>query len=302
MTISEFPTNSEIADIFERVADLLEAQDADPFRIRAYRQASKTIRSADVSIAELAKASEDKKLEELPNIGSSIASSIREFVHTGRLFMLNRLEGQLSPEALFTTVPGIGEELAQRIHRELQIDTLEELEVAANDGRLEKVFGLGDRRVRGIRDTLATMLSRSTRRRARGFGLAKTLENKESYRVNQPPVGILLDVDEEYRMKAEKDQLKKIAPRRFNPTGESWLPILHTDRGGWHFTVLYSNTARAHDLRKTKDWVVLFYERNGDENQCTIVTEHKGDLRGRRVVRGREPECRKFYRQKMTKL
>lgn len=50
----------------------------------------------------------------------------------------------------------------------------------------------------------------------------------------------------------------RAAPRRFNPKGKAWLPILHTQRGPWHFTALYSNTARAHDLKKTGDWVVLY--------------------------------------------
>ncbi len=55
---------------------------------------------------------------------------------------------------------------------------------------------------------------------------------------------------------------------------------------------LFSNTARAHELGRTGDWVVLFYERNGDSGQCTVVTETRGPLAGRRVVRGRESECR----------
>ena len=54
------------------------------------------------------------------------------------------------------------------------------------------------------------------------------------------------------------DKLATIAPRRFNPTGESWLPVLHTSRGDWHVTALYSNTARAHELGRTRDWVVLY--------------------------------------------
>ena len=81
----------------------------------------------------------------------------------------------------------------------------------------------------------------------------------------------------------------------FNPDGKSWLPIMHTEKAGWHFTALYSNTARAHDLNKTRDWVVLYFERDGDEDQCTVVTEQTGVLKGRRVVRGREKDCRDHY-------
>ena len=88
-------------------------------------------------------------------------------------------------------------------------------------------------------------------------------------------------------------RLPRIAPKRFNPDGKAWLPVLHTDRADWHFTALYSNTARAHELGRTNDWVVLYYY-DGDhrEGQCTVVTETHGPLAGARVVRGRESECR----------
>jgi DNA polymerase/3'-5' exonuclease PolX len=162
-------SNQEIADVLERLADLLEVQEADSFRVRAYREAADTVRSTEESIRKLAIAGNNHQLEDLPDIGKSIGGAIREYVTTGRLIMLERLEGQVSPEALFSTIPGIGVELAQRIHEQLNIDTLEELEVASHDGRLAKVTGLGDRRVKGIRDTLASMLRRSTRRRARHF-------------------------------------------------------------------------------------------------------------------------------------
>lgn len=285
-------SNEEIADILDRLADLLEVQEADSFRVRAYRDAAKRVRLSSVSISKLALSVNDQKLENLPDIGKSIGGAIREYVTTGRLIMLERLEGQVSPEALFATIPGIGEELAQNIHDELKIDTLEELEVAANDGRLEKVSGMGTRRVKGIRDTLATMLRRSTRRRARRF---RQMEAKNYEKEERPPVNLLLDIDEEYRYKAKGNKLRKIAPKRFNPTGEAWLPIMHKIQDGWSFTILYSNTARAHELGKTHDWVVIFYEKDGQESQCTVVTEHKGSLRGHRVIRGREEECKLFY-------
>jgi len=114
-------------------------------------------------------------------------------------------------------------------------------------------------------------------------------------RTDEPPVELLIDVDREYRARSEAGELRTIAPRRFNPTGEAWLPILHTERGPWQFTVLFSNTARAHELGRTRDWVVMFYHSDHEpERQCTVVTETHGDLAGRRVVRGREAECREL--------
>ena len=107
---------------------------------------------------------------------------------------------------------------------------------------------------------------------------------------------MLLDVDREYRDKAERGSLQKIAPRRFNPSGEAWLPILHTERDAWHFTALFSNTARAHDLKRTDDWVVVYFHSDSEpEGQHTIVTETRGSLIGKRVIRGRERECLAYY-------
>jgi len=104
---------------------------------------------------------------------------------------------------------------------------------------------------------------------------------------------LLLDVDREYQDKATSRSLRKIAPERFNPGGEAWLPILHTMRGPWHFSALYSNTALAHQLGRTGDWVVIYFHRDATpEGRRTIVTETQGPTRGLRVARGREAECK----------
>ncbi len=108
-------------------------------------------------------------------------------------------------------------------------------------------------------------------------------------------VADLLDVDREYRELAAAGRLHQIAPRRFNPSGEAWLPILHTQRGDRHYTALFSNTARAHKLGKTGDWVILYYDGAGGERQATVITSQFGALKGRRIVRGREEECARYY-------
>jgi hypothetical protein len=109
--------------------------------------------------------------------------------------------------------------------------------------------------------------------------------------MRRPPVELLLDVDRVSRDAAAAGTLRTIAPRRFNPTRQAWLPIFHTERDGWSITAMYSNTALAR-LGRMRDWVVIyFHERDGTEGQCTVVTEHRGPLQGRRVVRGREQEC-----------
>ena len=114
--------------------------------------------------------------------------------------------------------------------------------------------------------------------------------------MDAPAVEILLDIDREYRDKAHAGELPRIAPRRMNPEGKAWLPVLHKRVEPGHFTALFSNTERAHLLHRVYDWVVIFYSDHGADGQATVVTELRGALSGRRVVRGREPECARYYR------
>jgi putative hydrolase len=274
--------NEMITDKLREAADLLEQQGANPFRVRAYRQAADTVARLEGDIGEIAETGGAEALTALPGIGAGIAAAILEILHTGQWSQAQRLRGTLEPDRLFQTVPGVGPELARRIHDTLHVDTLEALEVAAHDGRLETVPGVGGRRATMIRANLANMLARR--------------RGQPTRRLDGPAVETLLDVDREYRDKAQAGQLPTIAPKRFNPENKAWLPVLHTNRGQWHFTVLYSNTARAHELQRTHDWVVVyFYDDSHKEGQHTVVTETRGPLVGRRVVRGREPECRRYY-------
>jgi hypothetical protein len=143
---------------------------------------------------------------------------------------------------------------------------------------------------------LASRLSRSARWRARLISAAGA--PADVIAPIEPPVQVLLDVDREYRREARAGRLRTIAPKRFNPQAKAWLPVLHTQRGEWSFHVLYSNTALAHRLGRTRDWVVIFYERDGDEDQVTVVTEREGELDGKRTVRGRERDCLAWYRSR----
>ena len=279
------PDNEQVAAWLRQVAELLHAQGANPFRVGAYRKAADSVEQYPGSLRELFAAKGLPGLDELPGVGPGIAAAIAEMVETGRWVQLERLRGSLDPALLFRTVPGIGPQLARRIHDALGVDTLEALEAAAHDGRLDGVPGVGARRIATIRAALADILDRSRLRR-----------RPPAASVHEPSVDVLLDVDREYLEGARASRLPTIAPRRFNPAHESWLPVLHTARGTWHFTALFSNTAKAHELERTHDWVVLyFYDDHRAESQRTVVTEHHGALAGRRVVRGREVECRAHY-------
>ena len=280
--------NNDIADIFEQVADLLEAQGDDYYRIRAYREGAQTIRQLDRPAVEIYHEDGIAGLQELPHIGQRLALSIEELTTTGELGLLERLLIEVSPEDLFTTVPGIGQTLARRIYRVLGINTLEELEQAAHDGSLGKLEGFGRSRVQLVRDALGTMLGRTSRQRVR----VRRWQQEQPVRPlpPTPSVELLLEIDEQYRYLAGVGQLRMVTPRRFNPEGKRWLPVMRMNKDGWSFNALYSNTARAHDLDKTHDWVVVSYAPEGEperrRGQCTIVTETRGARRGQRVIRG----------------
>jgi hypothetical protein len=281
--------NERIAQWLRQMAELLHAQYANPFRVGAYRRAADTVERLQVSVRDVLADRGRDGLDELPGIGRGIASVIAEILLTGRWAQLDRLRGSLEPTALFQTVPGVGPELAERIHDALGVETLEALEVASHDGRLDSVPGVGPRRAAAIRAELADILGRS--------GLVRrTILSDAAHGGPEPAAAVFLDVDREYRDKAQAGALPTIAPRRFNPGGEAWLPVLHAHRDPWHFTALFSNTARAHELGRTRDWVVIyFHDDDHVERQRTVVTETRGPLLGRRVVRGREAECRAWY-------
>jgi putative hydrolase len=277
----------DFADRLREAADLLHAQGANPYRVAAYRKAADTL--ADFTPAQLVELVERDGidgLDRLPHIGRGIATAVLEMVRTGHWSQLERLRGTADPVQLFTVVPGLGHRLAERIHEELHVDTLEALELAAHDGRLEHVPGVGPRRAAAIRANLHAMLLRG-----RACGASRS-----GARGPVPGVGVLLAIDRDYRERAAASQLPTIAPTRFNPAHEAWLPVLHCERDGWQFTALYSNTAQAHQLKRTHDWVLVFhYDSENSEGQHTVVTETHGPLAGKRVVRGRESECRALY-------
>jgi len=193
--------------------------------------------------------------------------------------LLDRSRGEADPRVLFASVPGVGRVLAGRVHDELGLETLADFEAAAHDGRLATLGGFGEKRLARIRASLASRLGRIS----------------PSSTGDVPTVCELLDVDREYRDKATAGELPRIAPRRFNPTREAWLPVLHTRRGTRRYTALFSNTARAHHAGKTQDWVVLYSDDGSGEDRHTVLTAAFGPLRGRRVVAGRDEECAALY-------
>ncbi len=281
MTIS----NAQIAALLEEIARLRQLRGDSPFRVAAYRNAAVTVRGAKRSLAEIVQREGPAGLRRLRGVGPSLSRRIAEIVRLGRSRLLDRLHHQ-EPAKLLATLPNVGPRLADRISESLGTDSLEELLRAAQDGRLRRVAGLGRKRVEAIRESLASRL-----------GVPRSARSTTTL-VDKPPVALLLEIDCQYRRQAVRGTLLRVAPRRFNPSGAAWLPILRIGRDGCRYRAHYTNTARSHELGRVYDWIAIFREDKEAFGQWTVVTAAHGPLAGKRVVRGRERECQEFYDRK----
>ena len=134
--------NAEIAGLFNRLADLLDIEGGNPFRIRAYRNAARTIASLAQNMAGLLESGKD--LSELPGIGKAIAEKIRTIVETGRLPQLEEVESR-TPAALsdLMKIEGLGPKRVKTLYRQLNIRSPEDLERAARSGKIRELEGFG---------------------------------------------------------------------------------------------------------------------------------------------------------------
>ena len=135
--------NIQIANAFEEVADLLEIQGANPFRVRAYRNAARTIGTLGTPVETVLK-NNGHALQELPGIGADLAGKIARMCRTGEFALLRQLTRK-TPESLVAMlrIPGVGPKRATLIYKKLGVKTLPALERAARAGRLSKLPGMG---------------------------------------------------------------------------------------------------------------------------------------------------------------
>lgn len=134
--------NAEVARAFDQIADLLEIDEANPFRVRAYRNAAQTIRSLPKSVADLV--AEGADLAKLPGIGKDLAGKIAELVETGRLRALDELEGRLGADLSgLLALPGLGPKRVRLLHDRLGVATMADLAKAVASGRLRTLPGFG---------------------------------------------------------------------------------------------------------------------------------------------------------------
>lgn len=152
-------TNQEIAEVLDQMAVLLEVDDANPFRVRAYRMAAETIREEERSVGEMVAAAEP--LTELEFVGKDLAAAIEELARTGQLAALEELSLRI-PRTLLEVmrIPGVGPKKARRLWQELEVTTVTELEAAARGGKIAALKGFGPK-------TEESLIRRIERRRER---------------------------------------------------------------------------------------------------------------------------------------
>jgi DNA polymerase (family 10) len=134
--------NKTIADIFTEIADILEIQGENPFRVRSYRNAARTIEDMSRSLESLVKA--DENLEEIPGIGKSMSEKIREILSTGKCHTLEELRSRVPPGLTeLLKLEGLGPKKVKVLYDELAVDSVDRLEKAAQAGRLRNLPGMG---------------------------------------------------------------------------------------------------------------------------------------------------------------
>jgi DNA polymerase (family 10) len=154
--------NADVAAVFAEIADLLEVQDANPFRVRAYRNASRTLAELGRSVKGMLERGEDP--DALPGIGPDLAAQIAEVVKTGTCKQLERLRKEL-PHGIteLLAMPSLGPKRVRALHDELGIQTLAQLVAAAQEGRIASLHGFGPKTQRLMLEAATERLARDRR-------------------------------------------------------------------------------------------------------------------------------------------
>jgi len=153
--------SSDVAKVFQDVADLLELKGENPFKIRAYQKASRSIEHLPVEIEQMVA---EKRLREIPGVGEAITSKINELVTTGRLEYYEKLKTEF-PEGLSTLldIPGVGPRTAVLLSGELGVSSADELEAAIIGGKVARLYRIGDKTAENILHQIHTMRRKDQR-------------------------------------------------------------------------------------------------------------------------------------------
>jgi len=141
--------NKELADLFEKMADILEFKGENPFKISAYRKASRILGDLTQDIEEIAGEGE---LKDVPGIGEGMAQKIEEYLKTGKVSKFEEMKKGVSDELIaIMDIPGMGPKTLSMLHKEKGISNFSQLEKALNDGSLLGLFGMGEKKIENIK-------------------------------------------------------------------------------------------------------------------------------------------------------
>ena len=145
--------NIDIANIFDEIADFLEIENENPFRIRAYRHAARTVRGLGSELKDMSAAGED--LTELPGIGKELAAKIHEILETGTAKALTKLQQRIPPSVTeILKLPNLGPKRVRILYHDLKITNLQELAKAARQGRIRTLEGFGEKIEKAVLDAV----------------------------------------------------------------------------------------------------------------------------------------------------
>ena len=166
--------NATISAIFDEIADLLDIQGANPFRVRAYRNAARTVGELGTDVKTLVE--RGTALTDIPGIGEDLANKIDEIVQTGQCQFLERQRKEVPPAVIaLLRVPGLGPKRVRILWHDLEIQTLEQLLQAAKDGRIRDLPGFGAKTEQKILDSVQAHLGE-----ARRFKLSEAAQYAEA--------------------------------------------------------------------------------------------------------------------------
>ena len=152
--------NSQIANILRKIADMLEFQNENSFKYRAYQMAAETIDSMQTPVSEMAEKGGAAELQKIPGIGKGISNQILEIIQTGQSSYFAELTRVIPASVLdLRSVSGIGLKTAQLLYRDFGVTGLDELQRLVDGGGLTSVPGLGDKTIARIKSALTRIRS-----------------------------------------------------------------------------------------------------------------------------------------------
>ena len=158
----EISTNQSVGDVLEEIAELLELKGESSFRIRAYENAARTIRHMSTDVGELTDA---RELRTIPGVGEALALKLAEYLQTGQMTYLEKLRSEFPAGVrLLMGIPGVGPKMASRVYHELGIETIDELEAAAHDGKLAALPRMGSKTAENVLKAIARSRQQETQR------------------------------------------------------------------------------------------------------------------------------------------